>query len=888
MSSSGSPGDRGQRSSSQPLSGTGSGSQAPSGSLTPPAGSQPVGTIQALALQPAGAVALPPAPSTALTITVNRQSFSNLRSLLQYFDSLNPNARVGAVLDAQQQLQRGQEGLEDIGYEIWHYIQGNQVFQARRQENTAAFNSEFRGIREAFNKSSARRQRREEARKALVGSWCSEAFWNLVAAKQTNLSTAITDNLRRARTNFSPLQIFRDANSFRLQRLARIGPYSRYGAGDRSLIPIDFHHALTTPPEPRSILPQREAQAAASNQLTEGVNTPGLFWLDGIPPPNIHVALQNEGRPLQLPAPQSPAQPTITQPTVTQSPGTSPVTHRPATRSTIPKPPPTKSGPPRLLSSHISVEIPPRKQTPTAGQGARDIYDLSSSESDQSPRGSQRRDPKTSAEKRPRPVTPSKPTKASKPTFSPQEQYFSRPISGFDLVEQLKSLNLEDKKRAIKSPQAAKAVPLPLEAPSNQQKALWSIVLRKAEALAKERTVKMEPTAMTTLRRSTNLTSLIDDIAQLTEVVRNNRKSFPNPDYMAVYTEALYDISIIIQQIQANSHDSVTASRTLVADIGNKLGPDAFIEVGGGLLQWGGSQLDIRDLYSLVRDELSTGWVTDAAILAAIQVARQNNIDPRTGTGLGASWWVVDPNQWQAWYQQAERGDPLTVRVDLFPGGIAGNLLIPIHWQPNHWALGIINWEQGFIEYIDSASHLDPERINRFLNQARHFVALLGEPFARGNQWRLRFNDQGGQQTNDYDCGVWVIENARTVIENRELPHTGMNMAVRRRQIIEEILAHGRPIDPTNIRTPSSVNRTSSQRGDGSPARSQSRPRSSVSTGHQSSNTPRGSPGAASVGSPQGARLSPSPAITPERAPQGSRRSSVTSSLSSAPSSMEF
>ena len=174
---------------------------------------------------------------------VNGEWINSMQEVADYLNTLNPDGVVNTIRSMQDQIQNNAEYLQDVASSLWQLMQTRRDLQERRARNIEAFEDEFQVILNGHNQSMLRRNRIAEAQRRLTASWMTPAFFERVVLNQTNGSSAVLDALYAARTYGSPGRVIQRASALRLQRLAKIGPYSRYGTNDRTITPQDIRHA---------------------------------------------------------------------------------------------------------------------------------------------------------------------------------------------------------------------------------------------------------------------------------------------------------------------------------------------------------------------------------------------------------------------------------------------------------------------------------------------------------------------------------------------------------------------------------------------------------------------------------------------------------------------
>ena len=142
------------------------------------------------------------------------------------------------------------------------------------------------------------------------------------------------------------------------------------------------------------------------------------------------------------------------------------------------------------------------------------------------------------------------------------------------------------------------------------------------------------------------------------------------------------------------------------------------------------------------------GWLTDDVILATMK------LDAEKTSGV----WVVDPVVWANWERRRYSAEALP----RLPKPQPTKMLVPCHFE-NHWALLFFDFDASTVKFIDSIQH--DKRFNKAVESA---TAYLQQHKMRRNNWSIDIFDSESQE-NQSDCGVFVIENARLLVESGQV-----------------------------------------------------------------------------------------------------------------------
>jgi hypothetical protein len=176
--------------------------------------------------------------------------------------------------------------------------------------------------------------------------------------------------------------------------------------------------------------------------------------------------------------------------------------------------------------------------------------------------------------------------------------------------------------------------------------------------------------------------------------------------------------------------------------------------VNHGIQQHQGTVFSVQDFEHLLWDEGHDGWLNYEIIHAALLVLAQHHEPQDTDEDPRPI--MMPAYEWQG-LTASGTGEQL---FSLINAHTAADLYIPV-WLDNHWVLLVVR-RDGKVELFDSAK--DEARRRLILNQ---FTLLSNTPESirlyGSRPWHI-LNTESLQQENGRDCGVWVIENARSMM----------------------------------------------------------------------------------------------------------------------------
>jgi Ulp1 protease family, C-terminal catalytic domain len=657
---------------------------------------------------------------------VNGAWINSMQEVADYLNTLNPDQVVNTIRGIQDQIQDNSEYLQDVASSLWQLMQTRQDLRERRARNIEAFENEFQVILNGHNQSTLRRNRIAEAQRRLTASWMTPIFFETVVLNQTNGSSAVLDALYAARTYGLPGRVIQRASDFRLQRLARIGPYSRYGTTDLTITPQDIKNAAdNSNPTPAS--EAHENEAARINGLI--ADRRGIHWLGGVPPPGIEAAYVNAG---ELTAP--PEFPTGTLP--------------------------SNTGADSPRSDAVTPTIQPSIETDPSRPNLRPQQNRISYEGMQGINTSKRHRNAAS----PSPPPRRHPVWIELENGSPGP----KPVDIIDLISGLQTLTVSPSQSPV-NPKRVKAIKNPVLRPSQLDKALWSHAMNKAQAIAEQRQPpQLSDHQRAQLAESVNsLPNLHASIQRLSSGLRETLGG--DEDNLRAYLEGLCDCSSMAYTAYNQDRYTINGVRDIAGRL-HRAFDGAAAQIGNGNENQQGITVQPSDFDTLIRDEMHSGWLNSIVLMAALLgIARDRSHQQTT--------FVVHID-----HMLLYRTGQTTVNNLPLPDR-AMNLVIPLHWG-NHWTVGLVDVETRTIHHMDSMHQATRHQAGLSIIQQ---LLRQREDLFSHEDWTIG-TMRSGQQSNSDDCGLWVIENARRLMEGTD--HIAPVGAATRRFITEELYGH--------------------------------------------------------------------------------------------------
>ena len=111
------------------------------------------------------------------------------------------------------------------------------------------------------------------------------------------------------------------------------------------------------------------------------------------------------------------------------------------------------------------------------------------------------------------------------------------------------------------------------------------------------------------------------------------------------------------------------------------------------------------------------------------------------------------------------------------PGAFEAHiLLLPLHWNQNHWVLVVADSRHKYVGMRDSLLMCDISRSSRHylvVQRVREWLAAHGgAAFIDAGSWSLR-TIHGPLQTNGYDCGMHILVSAHQAVDGLSIDEGG-------------------------------------------------------------------------------------------------------------------
>lgn len=138
--------------------------------------------------------------------------------------------------------------------------------------------------------------------------------------------------------------------------------------------------------------------------------------------------------------------------------------------------------------------------------------------------------------------------------------------------------------------------------------------------------------------------------------------------------------------------------------------------------------------------------------------------------------------------RKAKIGGDNFLRLDLF--------LVPINFDNNHWALGVVKPAEKRIEFYDSWRSGAHRRAQTFFQTIRVYLVhelkdriKISKPWDEWwGEWTDCFIEDCPSQNNAYDCGVFTCKHAEVIARGRELSFTQADMPTIRYRMVAELM----------------------------------------------------------------------------------------------------
>lgn len=214
----------------------------------------------------------------------------------------------------------------------------------------------------------------------------------------------------------------------------------------------------------------------------------------------------------------------------------------------------------------------------------------------------------------------------------------------------------------------------------------------------------------------------------------------------------------------------------------------------------GGTSIPRRDFGTVLPQpgagDRSNGWLNDEIVNAYMLMAVEH-AQARTGHRRGQaprfhafpSFFYNNlkdrgPESVKRWASRAKIGGTDLLKAD--------TILIPVN-RNLHWTLLVISPKQKTIEYFDSLSGRSPTASNMHTNLAKSWLRNeLGTEWVDAD-WTVRVRNDGPQQDNHCDCGVFACTSAKMILTGWDPleAYNPENIPLQRRRMVAELMAGG-------------------------------------------------------------------------------------------------
>lgn len=366
---------------------------------------------------------------------------------------------------------------------------------------------------------------------------------------------------------------------------------------------------------------------------------------------------------------------------------------------------------------------------------------------------------------KPKPVTPRQ--SAPKTPTSGKKSAKRRRVKGpaspsEELVQQVQkvSAELEKWKREMGSDLPSLPNPNlpirsnPIPMPTAVDNGIWELVRGRVRDEYQGTKTSLSPMKIPVIDRAPlhQITQSIRDLAR--QVMSSNERNLEN-QIRRSYVAGLNDISKLVVAESAQRSPAGLRLQEILRTWNAAFG-GAFVSMMPMGATGAGRVMTYRALETLLLDETHIGWLSDEVITAAIrQYIAYDDVH------------IVEPTAWAVFMQAHDRQNAAPPPI---PAGTR-IAVIPINWAERmgatmegmHWTLGVVNFQTGRITHLDSQA--TPVRVEIGMQALERWVAAMGHFGHRPATAWTRDSAQSEQQDNNADCGLWVIENALTMIE---------------------------------------------------------------------------------------------------------------------------
>jgi Ulp1 protease family, C-terminal catalytic domain len=677
-----------------------------------------------------------PRLSDTLQQLLGRQ-FNNFSEVLAYLQTLEPADRVSLLAQIRDIVMQRYRNSEDVIEAMYTFIHTDSAF--REFTNRKYFWAEWVPVYDAAQRIRTERRRVEEALERIANhpqNGPGRAFVDGVILPLCGGTTAVLDRINIIQGQY-PLRNIRQILQNACKRmLLRLEKKVKYNSGELRPTPKDF--------EDGNMEFDLEGLASAERIAATGFSVTadefGLIW--DRERPSGFLQLWNAPDPGRILGEVATSTATVTT---------------------------TAPAPTDIIPSIEGLIVPPSSGTPGGGvlKGSRQYGPLTAEQAKfqqelyerekkalaaavERRAEKARKDAAAAAKKRP----PSGGTEGRSPTSkkarrSPTE--VDKSIAKVSsMFHELKITSKAARDRGRQSGRLStlfiKNHPTPTVFPTPIEDAYWQMILARVLAFKEGRKVVEMPAGTEEVINS--ITPEMARIAIERIIDGLNAANYDDPN-LAVYAQAAYDQAVLMERWHMERDLSVMRMTSLAQHLGGLFRPNTRMVVAEYPARRNGLQdpalrITQQDYETFIRDRNHDGWLSGEALIAALTI-----------TLAPQEVYIVNPNAWVNYVNRGFQTEDLPQPPDRPPHWV----VIPYHFG-NHWALLLFDVLGRNIYFLDSRT--DEGRRQMAMRAARAFLGPMA-PWMGEDPWTFR-GHESNQQVNDYDCGLFVIENARAMV----------------------------------------------------------------------------------------------------------------------------
>ncbi|KAF7502514.1 hypothetical protein GJ744_005635 [Endocarpon pusillum] len=728
--------------------------------------------------------------------------FATFNDVLVHLSTLQPQERIDAVPQIREALERADTMISDAATALLNYVQQDKVLQ--RGVATSSGMLDWQELRRVSDRGKNHRKRVEEGRNRLAGLVGEPMLENCIVPL-CRQSTTVHDQLQRLIRIHQGRTIKEILVNGCKHMILRLEKRTNYNTSEPHVTSRDLEDGNAHLHESSQVTQDRVRAVRPDWTCDEF----GLIWPNGRPTeflqgwnaPLPGRVEEVPATPVGKTAPAQQTTPTVSGFTAINTPLTLPL--MPTTTSSAATP--GSRAPSRVpIATPTASSVPARKDSlASIGQGDYSAWfpDIGSRSRERSVPGEpQKSKPTTPIHESietegvfpPQAFPP--PTLGLRPNFmellqgavegkkkevaAQEKRAASQPPTGSEakrrsrrspteddiimtgvatMFRYMSVVNQEAKTRAASAGQLKQDYirkhPIPVGQPTQLENALWQLILNKVKAFKDgQRQVEMAEEDTALLERAD---PRLFRFAAQRIVDGINRAGFDDPS-LAIYAQSTSDIVMLMLGQQIAQDSSMQQIQHLIDALTRAFGGGTrMTAVIPRFDEEEGTELTIEDFESLLLGRNRSGWLSGEAILAALRIDASSEVAE-----------VINPNVWQGYIQSGHRQDMVPRLL-----GNAYTIIIPYSF-PGHWALGIIDQRNRQLHFLDSKHN--EERRERFRRDMIRFISWSS--WYAGEQYNISTR-RSAQQLNDYDCGVYVIENARAFLNHQQPPEIIGNAA---------------------------------------------------------------------------------------------------------------